>query len=299
MKRTRAWMAENQAFIDAILSELRQSDEPLSARQFKDHSPRSWKSSGWTSGQTITMMLSNLWRMGQIMICRRQGATRLWGLPESCLPEWTPQEEWEWPEVVYRATQRSLRALGIARPVHIEQHFTRERYPGLQDVLIRLEAEGRILRVQIEDDGRLWPGRWFIHVDDLATLDGLEGNQWSPRTTLLSPFDNLICDRNRTEQLFDFHFRIEIYVPKAKRQYGYYVLPILGGDRLIGRIDPKMDRKNHQLNIHAVYAEPDAPQSAETGQAVAAAVEELATFLGARTIIYSDRVPDGWRKALK
>ena len=85
---------------------------------------------------------------------------------------------------------------------------------------------------------------------------------WSGRTTLLSPFDNLICDRKRTEALWDFYFRIEIYVPADKRQYGYYVLPILHGDRLIGRIDPNYDRKTKTLNIQNVYAEADAPPEA-------------------------------------
>ncbi|HET7077819.1 MAG TPA: crosslink repair DNA glycosylase YcaQ family protein, partial [Chloroflexia bacterium] len=114
----------------------------------------------------------------------------------------------------------------------------------------------------------------------------------------LSPFDNLICDRARTQLLFDFNFRIEIYVPQAKRQYGYYVLPILHGDRLIGRIDPRMDRKQGRLVVNAVYAEPDAPMTDATARAVAGAVGDLAAFLGAKNITYTERVPDGWRSAL-
>ena len=122
---------------------------------------------------------------------------------------------------------------------------------------------------------------------------------WQPRTTLLSPFDNLICDRSRTELLFDFKFRIEIYVPKAKRQYGYYVLPILHGDRLIGRIDPKMDRKQGRLTINAVYAEPDAPQTHDVAQAIAGAIQELGCFLGAKEIDYSrENIPAAWQEAL-
>src|SRR5205807_2484739 len=105
-----------------------------------------------------------------------------------------------------------------------------------------------------------------------------------PRTVLLSPFDNLICDRARTELFFNFNYRIEIYVPKAKRQYGYYVLPILHGDRLIGRLDPQMDRKQKCLTINTVYAEPNAPKTSMTktaAKAIRSAIEDLATFLGA------------------
>ena len=132
----------------------------------------------------------------------------------------------------------------------------------------------------------------------MPLLDRLEADEWQPRTTLLSPFDNLICDRERTEQLFSFRFRIEIYVPKAKREYGYYVLPILHGDRLIGRIDPKMDRKASRLDINAVYAESGAPMTVEVARSVNDSVQSLAEFLGAREITYASRVPVGWRKIL-
>jgi hypothetical protein len=181
------------------------------------------------------------------------------------------------------------------------RNFVRSRYKGLPSVLKELEAEGRIVRVEVkgeEAEGKNWRGPWYIHADDLAQLESLRSSDWEGRTTLLSPFDNLICDRLRTELLFDFEFRVEIYVPKEKRQYGYYVLPILHGDRLIGRMDPTMDRKANRLNINAVYAEPGAPATHSTGRAVAAAVQELATFLGAKEIAYTDQVPDAWRKAL-
>jgi uncharacterized protein YcaQ len=153
--------------------------------------------------------------------------------------------------------------------------------------------------VEIGEDSQTWKGTWYIHRDDLPLLERLNNGEWEPRTTLLSPFDNLICDRARTQQLFDFDFKIEIYVPKEKRQYGYYVLPILHGDQLVGRIDPLMNRKANTLEVNNVYAEPDAPVNAETGKAVARAIEELATFLGATTIAYGANVPTGWKKALR
>jgi uncharacterized protein YcaQ len=95
--------------------------------------------------------------------------------------------------------------------------------------------------------------------------------------------------------MFDFYYRTEIYTPKAKRVYGYYVMPILQGDRLIGRIDPKMDRKKKQLHIHAVHAEPNASETAETIESIAAAITDLAQFLGAKEVIYSDQIPSAWQ----
>ena len=86
--------------------------------------------------------------------------------------------------------------------------------------------------------------------------------------------------------LFDFRFRIEIYVPKAKREYGYYVLPVLHGDRLIGRVDPAFDRSRRRLVVNAIHTEPAAPTGAETRRAITGAIEDLAAFLGARAIDY-------------
>ena len=117
--------------------------------------------------------------------------------------------------------------------------------------------------------------------------------------TLLSPFDNLICDRKRALALFNFDFTIEIYVPKEKRKFGYYVLPILYKDKIIGRVDPLMDRANGVLRVNAVHAEPDAPQDRKTGQAVAEAVAGLGAFLGARDITYMGKsnIPAAWARS--
>ena len=164
-------------------------------------------------------------------------------------------------------------------------------------MLVELEAEGKIKRVEIRDAGQVWPGEWYIHADDEPLITEYAIRNTEPRTTLLSPFDNLICDRKRTQQLFNFDYTMEIYVPKHKRKYGYYVLPILHGDRFIGRVDPEMDRERGALKVNAVYAEPDAPKAA--GGAVAGAIEDLAAFLGAREIRYNRRrVPAVWKHHL-
>jgi hypothetical protein len=150
----------------------------------------------------------------------------------------------------------------------------------------------------MEDPALQKRGPWYVHHDDLPVLEQVNDGAWQPRTTLLSPFDNLIADRSRIELLFNFEYRIEIYVPKDKRKYGYYVLPILHGDRLIGRIDPLMDRKAKRLNINAVYAEPDAPMDATTGRAVGKAIGDMAEFLGAREIAYGETATPKWRPHL-
>jgi uncharacterized protein YcaQ len=116
------------------------------------------------------------------------------------------------------------------------------------------------------------------------------------RVTFLSPFDGLVKNRDRAEALWDFFYRLEMYVPKAKREYCYYFLPILRGDRVIGRVEPVFDRKAGVLRIEGVFAEPGAPASAGAG--IAAALRRLAKWLGAQEIAYPRRVPNAWREAL-
>jgi len=296
--RTRDWIQQNAPLKRYVLNRLRR-DGPLLSRHLEEDGihPQAWVSRGWTSGRNISRMLDFLWIGGKIMVAGREGIQKKWDLAERVLPAWTPRRPLTESQLVRVAAQRALRSLGVATPRQINQHFLRNRYPNLPRVLAAFEAEGLIQRVQIKDGNTLWPGNWFIHTDDCSLLANHSITQLPNRTTLLSPFDNLICDRVRTELLFDFHFRIEIYVPPAKRQYGYYVLPILHGDELIGRLDPQMDRENGLLTVNAVYAEQGAPKDA--GRAVAAAVHDLATFLRATKINYNrQRIPSSWKKAL-
>jgi len=299
-RRIRGWLAANDSFRRYVLAELRRRG-PLQANQLEDKTETAWESGGWTANQNVRQMLNCLWMQGQIMVANRSGRARQWDLAERCLPDGVASKTLTDREIVSRAAQKSLRALGVARPEHIRNHFIRDRYPNLAEVLAELETERRIVQVEIGADNRIWPGPWYVHVDDLALLDQLaeDGPVWQPRTTLLSPFDNLICDRDRTKTLFDFNYRTEIYVPKVKRQYGYYVMPILDGDRLIGRIDPKMDRKRARLTINAVFAEPDAPATDDATEAIARAVEALGEFLGAKEIVYGGQMPVQWQSVAK
>ena len=162
---------------------------------------------------------------------------------------------------------------------------------GLNTALAGLEADGVIQKIAIRDDGGDWPGPWYLHRDLLPELERLRRGEWRPQTVLLSPFDNLIADRDRAHLLFDFFYRIEIYTSPAKRQYGYYVMPILHGETLIGRVDPKMDRQNSRLVINAIHLEPGSEWDSATRAAVTVAIESLAGFLGAESIEFPSGYP--------
>ena len=131
----------------------------------------------------------------------------------------------------------------------------------------------------------------------VAHRDAQDGRIPGTRVTFLSPFDGLVKNRDRAETLWNFFYRLEMYVPKAKREYGYYVLPILRGDRLVGRIEPAFDRKTGVLKVHGVFAEPGAPAGA--GPGIARATRRLAKWLGATQIVYPRKVPTIWREALQ
>lgn len=298
-RRIREWIEQNKKLRSTILREIT-CHGPLPSRYFEEAgpAPKTWVSAGWTSGRNVSRMLDFLWMQGKIMVAGRTGVQKLWDLSERVLPDWTPRERLSDHDVVFRAAQKSLLALGVATPRHIERHYTYGRYPNLKSILPELERQKLVERVQVRDGDVPWQGTWYIHTRVLPELEKIERNEFEPRTTLLSPFDNLIIDRNRSEHFFDYKYRIEIYTPEAKRRYGYYVLSILHGDRIIGRVDPRMDRARGILDIKAIHAEPDAPRDLKTARAVRDAIEELGDFLGATGITYTHRVPGGWNRVL-
>jgi uncharacterized protein YcaQ len=296
-KKVRNWMEKNKSFSDYILDQLAQ-EGPLLSNRFEDRAIENWASTGWTAERNIDMMLFFLKAQGKIMTSKRIGNQRSWDLTEHFLPTWVSKEKLSQREVARRVTQSSLRALGVATPGQIRKHFVRGCYYELDRVLAELEAEKSIFRVEIHEERNCWPGLWYVHSEDATLLNSLEKGAWEPRTTLLSPFDNLISDRQRDEKVFGFSFRFEVYVPKSKRKYGCYVMPILHGDRFIGRIDPVMNRRTKQLMINAVFAEKDAPSSTKVALAISEAIEQLGIFLGAEEVCYSSRMPAAWRHYL-
>jgi uncharacterized protein YcaQ len=294
-EQTRRWIETNNGLRRKILTRLRR-EGPLPSRVLGDTSKLAWRSTGWTSGRNVGRMLDILWAQGKVMVSARSGGQKLWDLAERVIPKHARRDRLSEGQRTRKAALASLRALGVGTEQDIRSHFIRGRYPQLRPVLMSLEREGEIERVSVRGS----TADWFVRGADAPLLDNIESNHHSHATTLLSPFDNLICDRKRTERLFDFHYRIEIYVPKDKRRYGYFAMPVLHGDRLIGRVDPLFDRKSRALRINSAHAERGRTKSAsEDGAAVAAALTDLAGFLGASSIEVGLKLPAGWRKQLR
>ena len=275
----RRFLEENASFRRYILDRLRR-EGALPSRAFEDRSADGWRTGGWNDdGRSTSMMLEVLWAKGEVMIAGRAGQERLWDLAERRLPNDVPRPRAG--EEARGLVDVQLRALGVSKEARFGWTFEGLRPSGHERALASLEREGRAIRVRI--DGLR--GDWWAHAEALART-------FRPRTVLLSPFDRLIHDRARTESLFGFRFRLEIYVPKANREFGYFVMPILHGDRLIGRIDPSFDRRANVLRVNAAFAEDDAPRDA--WPAIRAQIADLASWLGADDLSLP-KLPAVWR----
>ncbi|MFE9257346.1 winged helix-turn-helix domain-containing protein [Streptomyces sp. NPDC006879] len=292
---TQVWMDANEALLKHVLSRLGEGS-PLPTDAFEDLATMDWPSSGWTAGRNVERMLTFLWLQGRIMVAGREAGQRLWSLPEACLPPGTDLSPMPAEDKVATATEHTLRALGVARPLDIKQYFLRGQYVGLPAVLRTLTEQGRVIPVRVEGGG---PSEtWYVHADAQAELAAVRAGDWQGRTVLLSPFDNLVSDRRLTQRLWDFDFRNEMYVPKAKREYGYYLLPIVHQDRLVGRISPRVERKGDRLVVEGIFLEPDVKPTATLRRAVVEQLEDLASFRAVHEIEYGTALPDSWRAQL-
>jgi uncharacterized protein YcaQ len=250
-ERSRAWFRDNDRFRRDILDLLEKSG-PISSREIPDTCAVPWASTGWTNNRNVTQMLEFLMLRGEVAISGRVGRERLWDLAERVYAKAkTPSAD----EAERIKNERRLVALGIAR--------TKGTKMPVEPIHVGDAGEPAVV------EGT--KGEWRV---DPAYLDaGFEG-----RTALLSPFDRLVYDRVRAEELFDFEYTLEMYKPAAKRRWGYFALPILHGDRLVGKLDAAADRKAGVLQVNAIHE--DVKFTRAIAKSVGAEVEGLATWLG-------------------
>lgn len=259
------FLERNADFAEELVEQIRERG-PLRTQDIEETEVEHWKHGHWTDdvswGQTIARLVDVLWLTGRIGVHSRDGIARRWHVLEECLPPGALDsvEELDDTEATRRAVHRALRMLGVAKAGHIRKHFTRNRYPDLEEVLA---DDPEIEPVEVAGTR----GTWFCLAESLEA-DLAPGR----RTTALSPFDNLLCDRARTAELFGFDHRLEIYVPQEKRMWGYYVLPILHGERFVARADLKVE--DDQLRVLALHEEPGRRAPA----AVRKALEQLARW---------------------
>jgi uncharacterized protein YcaQ len=249
---TRAWIRDNDSFRRDIL-DLLGSSGPMTSRDIPDTCVVPWASSGWTKNRNVTQMLEFLMMRGEVAIAGRVGRERLWDLAERVYPADVVVPSVEEADRI--KNERRLAALGIARQ--------KTAAMPMEPADVGEAGEPAVV------EGT--KGEWRV---DPAVL----GVDFEGRTSLLSPFDRLVHDRTRAEELFDFEYTLEMYKPAAKRRWGYFALPILHHDRLIGKVDAKADRKASVLRVTAIHE--DVKFTRTMTKAVRAELEDLASWLG-------------------
>jgi uncharacterized protein len=245
------WIDANDKCRLDILDRLG-SDGPLPMRNLPDTCAVPWKSTGWTNNRNVSVLLGFMEQRGEVAMAGWRGRNRLWDLAERVYPDdpMVPADE-----ARRIRAQRQLGALGIVR-AHGPQGQGEPSDAGEVGEPAVVEGVG---------------GKWRV---DPAQL----GQPFSGRVALLSPLDRLVFDRKRMTELFDFDYQLEMYKPAAKRRWGYWALPILCGDRLVGKLDAAVDRTYGVLRVNAIHQ--DVPFSRATAAAVHREIRTLADWLG-------------------
>lgn len=245
------WLDANSACRGDILERLR-AEGPLPARELPDTCVVPWRSSGWNEGKNVLMLLHCLERRGEVAVSSREGRERLWDLAERVLPD-DPAVPWQ--EAAAERDRRRLASLGIARA-------RATTTPGEPNHV------GDAGEPAVVDGVR---GTWRVDPEQL-------GRPFRGRTALLSPLDRLVFDRRRMSELFEFDYQLEMYKPAAARRWGYWAMPVLHGDRLVGKLDATADPEAGLLRVDALHE--DEPLSASARAAVDREIGSLAALLG-------------------
>jgi uncharacterized protein len=281
-ERYRRWFAEHHddGRIEAMLDHIRQNGAVM-ARDFSDRARPSGGFWGWHPDKVA---LEFLWRTGHLTIARRQGFQKVYDLAERVIPAQARAGAPSHDAFVDWACRSALERLGFATPAQIA---------GFWGLVTLAEARqwcaahpDRAVPAVLEPaDGS--PSRALFARTDIEAL--VQALPVSPgRVRVLSPFDPLLRDRRRLRQLFDFDYRIEIFVPASRRRYGYCVFPLLEGERLIGRIDMKGNAPERLLEVIALWLEPGWRLGQGRRERLDAELDRIRRFIGAEAVRYAD-----------
>ncbi len=254
----REWLAANDAFRRDVLARLR-TEGASHAAEIPDTAQVSWRSTGWTNNRNASQMLEILVTTGEVAVSGRDRRGRRFDLAERVYPSDLPDVSAV--DAARERAERRLASLGIARAKSIAQPF--------EPIDVGTVGEPAVVE-GVE-------GEWRVDAEILAQVDD-PASRAAPRTALLSPFDRLVFDRDRLRDLFGFDYLLEMYKPAAKRRWGYFALPILHGDRFVGKLDAKADHKTGKLRVFAIHE--DVAFDAETAGSVDREVHALAEWLG-------------------
>ena len=293
-ERWRKWRGEAyEAELETILKHVADNGRVMARELGNDDADNPKTSGGWWNWHPSKAALEYLWRCGYLAVAARDGFQKVYDLAERTLPAAHYDPAFDEAETIDWACRAALERLGVATSGEIAAFFELAT-PAEAKAWCQARQGGELEEVLIEnapgEKGGGKPRAAYAFTDrDLFA----EVPEPPKRLRVLSPFDPLIRDRKRTERLFGFHYRIEVFVPAPKRQYGYYVFPLLEGDNLIGRIDMKHARDTGALNVKGLWLEPKVKLSAARMQRLEAELERQRRFTGAEKVTFAKN----WVKA--
>jgi uncharacterized protein len=271
------WLVENRSLADWLRCELL-ANGPMRAGEIEhDANERRGPWWGWSD---VKRTLEWMFRVGEVVCVERQRFERVYALPEQALPSELLSASVAPDDAARELVARATSALGIATEADIADYWRMKR-PPVREAVRALHDAGELLPVEVPGwttGGR--PTPTWVHRDARRPrrLD---------TAAVLSPFDPVVWFRPRSERLFDFHYRIEIYTPEPDRKFGYYSLPVLIDDDVVGRVDLKSDRKAGVLRVQSAWAESDAP--AHVAERLAPVLRRAAEWQGLSAIDVVDR----------
>lgn len=291
------WITEMREKAAPVMQPVRKrirEEGPLGAKDFE--APPSKKSGNWWDWKPAKLALELMFWNGELMVTERRNFQKIYDLTERVLPADIDTSYPDSEELGQFFVRRTLSAYGVAQEREIrafmqpnaiwDSSFLAASKKAMLKALADLVEAGEVTPIRIVEAGETL---YYALTNTLKK--SIRGKPATPAVCLLSPFDNLIIQRDRTQRLFGFAYSLECYTPTAKRIYGYFVLPILWGDQLIGRLDPKADRKNKTLIIHSLVFEPGFTDFEVLLPAFAKTLQEFARFNACENVSLKKVVP--------
>jgi len=292
MKSAERMRREHAAEMNAILARIRASGAMKSA----DFESKEKRQGGWWGWKDEKRWLEALFALGELMIARREGFQRVYDLAERVRAKMKVESGMPSSSAMQRAfVLGAVRALGATQARWISDYFRSGRRVKDADLDAFVDT-GELLRVPVEG----WEAPVYVHADHRELLNrAARGRLRATLTTLLSPFDPVVWDRERAAGLFDFDYRLECYTPAPKRRYGYYVLPILHRGRLVGRLDAKAHRTEGRFEVKALFLEESVEPDESLAVAIAGAIRRCANWHGTADVGIGRCAPRAFKKPLQ
>ncbi len=278
------WLDEHNGLVEGILTHIREKGAVRSS-DFKRSDDRE---GGWWNWKDEKIALEGLFMRGDLMIRKRHNFQRIYDLRERVMPDWDDAHAPSIAEVHQTYVLNTVKALGVTKAAWIPDYFRMYKAEALAALKALVEA-GKLETVKVEG----WDVPGYVHPEQMKLIKAAQKKPPVSKTTLLSPFDPMVWDRARAQELFNFTYQIECYTPAPKRIYGYFTLPILYKNQLIGRLDPKAHRKEGIFEVKALHLEPGVVVDDEMIREVKAAIKACAEWHQTpQVVVRKANVPD-------